>query len=46
VHDSLGESYMDAGQKDIAIQNYEKSIELNPKNQNGIDILKKLKEQK
>jgi hypothetical protein len=27
-------------------ENYEKSIELNPKNQNGIDMLKKLKEQK
>jgi hypothetical protein len=37
---------MDAGQKGLAIQNYEKSIELNPKNQNGIDMLNKLKEQK
>jgi CubicO group peptidase (beta-lactamase class C family) len=46
VYDSLGEAYMDAGKKDLAIQNYEKSIELDPKNQNGIDILKKLREQK
>ncbi len=45
-YDSLGEAYMAAGQKDLAVQNYEKSIELNPKNQNGIDMLKKLKEQK
>jgi hypothetical protein len=37
---------MAAGQKDLAVQNYEKSIELNPKNQNGIEMLKKLKEQK
>jgi cytochrome c-type biogenesis protein CcmH/NrfG len=46
VYDSLGEAYMAAGQKDLAIQNYEKSIELDPKNQNGIDMLKKLREQK
>ncbi len=37
---------MRSGQKELAIQNYEKSVELNPKNQNGIDMLKKLKEQK
>jgi cytochrome c-type biogenesis protein CcmH/NrfG len=42
----LGEAYMAAGQKDLAIQNYEKSIEMDPKNQNGIDRLKKLREQK
>jgi len=30
----------------VAIQNYTKSVELDPKNQNGIDMLKKLKEQK
>jgi len=42
-YDSLGEAYMRAGQKELAIQNYEKSIELNPKNQNGIEMLKKLK---
>ncbi len=44
-YDSLGEAYMKAGQKDLAIQNYEKSIELKPDNQNGIDMLKKLKQQ-
>lgn len=46
AYDSLGEAYMKAGQKDLAIENYQKSIELNPKNQNGIDYLKKLREQK
>ena len=45
-YDSLGEAYMKAGQKELAIQNYEKSVELNPQNQNGIDYLKKLREQK
>ncbi len=45
-YDSLGEAYMKAGKKDLAIQNYTKSVELNPKNQHGIEMLKKLKEQK
>jgi CubicO group peptidase (beta-lactamase class C family) len=44
-YDSLGEAYMDVGQKDLAIKNYEKSVELNPKNENGKAMLKKLKEQ-
>jgi tetratricopeptide (TPR) repeat protein len=43
-YDSLGEGYMNAGKKELAIQNYEKSLELNPKNQNGADMLKKLRE--
>ena len=46
VYDSLGEAYMKTGQKDLAIANYEKSLQLNPKNQNGIDRLKKLKDTK
>ncbi len=44
VYDSLGEAYMDAGQKYLAISNYEKSVELNPNNDNGIEKLKQLKE--
>ncbi|MGB2635678.1 MAG: serine hydrolase [Candidatus Acidiferrum sp.] len=46
VYDSLGEAYMDAGQKYLAISNYEKSLQLNPKNGNGIQKLKQLKESK
>lgn len=46
VYDSLGEAYMKAGQKDLAIQNYEMSLKLNPENRNAIDMLKKLKETK
>jgi tetratricopeptide (TPR) repeat protein len=42
-YDSLGEAYMIAGQKDLAIKNYEKSVELNPNNKNGVEMLKKLK---
>ena len=43
TYDSLGEAYMIAGNKDLAILNYEKSLKLNPQNTNAIDVLKKLK---
>jgi cytochrome c-type biogenesis protein CcmH/NrfG len=43
VYDSLGEAYMDAGQKDLAITNYEKSMQINPENKNGAEKLKQLK---
>jgi CubicO group peptidase (beta-lactamase class C family) len=46
VYDSLGEAYMDAGQKDLAIANYQKSLQINPKNENGVERLKKLQEPK
>jgi CubicO group peptidase (beta-lactamase class C family) len=46
VYDSLGEAYMVAGQADSAIQNYEKSLLLNPKNKNAEAMLEKLKTQK
>jgi uncharacterized membrane protein len=42
VYDSLGEAYMDDGDKLQAIANYQKSIELNPKNRNGILMLQRL----
>lgn len=42
VYDSLGEAYMVNGDKELAIKNYQKSVELNPQNENGIEILKKL----
>ena len=31
------------GDKELAIKNYEKSLELNPKNTNAAEMLKKLK---
>lgn len=46
VYASLGEAYAKAGQKDLAIQNYEMSLQLNTKNQNAVDRLKKLKDAK
>ncbi len=46
VYDSLGEAYMKVGEKDLAIANYEKSLQLDPKNQNAVERLKKLREPK
>jgi len=43
VYDSLGEAYMYNGDKELAIQNYEKSLDLDPKNSNAVDMLKKLR---
>jgi CubicO group peptidase (beta-lactamase class C family) len=42
AYDSLGEAYMENGDKQLAIQNYKKSLELNPKNTNAVEKLKKL----
>ena len=42
AYDSLGEAYMKAGQKDLAIVNYKKSLQLDPGNQNAVGLLKKL----
>jgi CubicO group peptidase (beta-lactamase class C family) len=46
VYDSIGEAYAANGDKELAIKNYERSIELNPENKGGIDALKKLRENK
>ena len=46
TYDSLAEAYMANGDKELAIQNYKKSLELNPKNENAIEALKKLGESK
>ena len=43
VYDSLGEAYMKSGNKELAIANYEKSIALDPKNENGKKILEELR---
>jgi tetratricopeptide (TPR) repeat protein len=42
VYDSLAEAYMENGDKELAIENYKKSLELNPGNENGKMMLKKL----
>jgi predicted alpha/beta superfamily hydrolase len=43
VYDSLGEAYMIAGQTELAIRLYEKSITLNPYNLNGERMLARLR---
>lgn len=45
TYDSLGEAYMIDGQKENAIANYEKSIQMNTENTNGKEMLAKLREQ-
>ncbi len=42
VHDSYGEVLLNLGDTAQAIVSYKKSISLNPKNQNGIDVLKRI----
>ncbi|HEX9652517.1 MAG TPA: serine hydrolase [bacterium] len=42
VYDSLGEAYMENGQRELAIQFYTKSLELNPDNNNSREMLEKL----
>jgi len=42
VYDSLGEALMRRGQHDLAIRNYNKSIELNPENENGKRMLEEI----
>ena len=44
VYDSLGEAYLTDGNKELAIKNYQRSVELDPKNTNGLEALKKLQE--
>ncbi len=43
VYDSLGEAYLADEQKDKALENYEKSLQLNPKNENAAEMIKKIK---
>ncbi|HEX2786876.1 MAG TPA: tetratricopeptide repeat protein [Ignavibacteria bacterium] len=42
VYDSLGEAYMLKGDKVNAILNYEKSLELNPDNENARNMISKM----
>jgi tetratricopeptide (TPR) repeat protein len=42
TYDSLAEAYMTNGDKELAVANYKKSLELNPQNTSGREMLKKL----
>ena len=46
AYDSLGEAYVNDGQTDLAIENYKKSLELNPDNNNAKNILRRLEQEK
>ena len=43
VYDSLGEALMENGEYDQAVENYNQSLRLNPKNDNARKMLKKIK---
>ncbi|MFZ0803211.1 MAG: tetratricopeptide repeat protein [Terriglobales bacterium] len=45
VYDSLGEAYLDDGNKPQAIVNYRRSLALNPKNRGAADLLRRLNAQ-
>ncbi|CAN0603115.1 unnamed protein product [Ectocarpus sp. 12 AP-2014] len=45
AYDSYGEALVQANRKTEAIEMYEKSIELNPENENGKQVLLKLKQE-
>lgn len=42
TYDSLGEAYMVHGDRQLAIENYRKSLELNPQNRNAAEMLRRL----
>ena len=42
TYDSLAEAYMKSGNKELAVKNYKKSLELDPANQNAVEMLKTL----
>lgn len=46
VYDSLAEAHMNAGNDELAIQFYEKSLEINPANTNAVAMLKKIRGQR
>jgi len=43
LYDSLGEAYMKNGEKEKSISSYNRSIELDPGNENAVKMLEKLK---
>ena len=45
AYDSLGEAYSKANNKELAIVNYKKSLELNPQNKDAAEKLKQLEKQ-
>ena len=46
VYDSYGEALMNANRDEEAIEMYEKSLELDPNNENGKKMIEKIKQRK
>lgn len=42
AYDALGEAFLADGQKDLALSNYKKAVELDPQNANALRIVKQL----
>ena len=42
TYDSLADAYLSNNERELAIQNYKKSLELNPNNANATEALKRL----
>ena len=45
TYDSLGEAYLADGQKEMALKNYKKAFEMDPKNVNAKKIISSLEEE-
>lgn len=45
TYDSLGEAYLSAGDTTLAIENYRRSLALDPQNKNAEEVLKRLHDQ-
>ena len=43
VYDSLGEAFLEAGELNKALVNYEKSVEINPQSRGGMRAIRKIK---
>ena len=43
AYDSLGEAYMISGNRELSLRSYERSVQLDPRNTNAIEMIKKLK---
>jgi CubicO group peptidase (beta-lactamase class C family) len=44
VYDSLGEAYLESGQLESALENYERSVELDPGNANGTAAIERIRQ--
>ena len=44
VYDSLGDAYLEAGQRVLALESYERSVTLNPANLHGVEMVRKLRD--